>query len=129
MIRCLPTNQTDIDVYHLIRKWNTGGLSNVMHRVSRSGIDFIKRIQYNKEAKKVTVLTTDHQIIHVVGVDFNSLYPSVMSSEPHKFIKYAGSLNSKGVYTDGKMYMCGSQTGIMNSQLKKGLSVVICIVT
>ncbi|KAA6398764.1 MAG: hypothetical protein EZS28_005704, partial [Streblomastix strix] len=55
----------------------------------------------NEEAKKVTVLTTDHRITHVVGIDFNSLYPSVMSSEPHKFIKYTG----------GKMYMCESQTG------------------
>ncbi|KAA6353902.1 MAG: hypothetical protein EZS28_050571, partial [Streblomastix strix] len=81
-------------------KWITGGLSNVMHRVNRSGIDFIKRLYYNKESKKVTVITTDHRITHVVGVDFNSLYPSVMSSEPHKFIKYTG----------GKMYMCGSQT-------------------
>ncbi|KAA6309977.1 MAG: hypothetical protein EZS28_056400, partial [Streblomastix strix] len=106
------------------------------------------------EAKKVTVITTDHRITHVVGVDFNSLYPSVMSSEPHKFIKYTG----------GKMYMCGSQTairdlhkkedyslqklkvtfkritqtisltshlfqGIMNSQLMKELSATTCIVT
>ncbi|KAA6374210.1 MAG: hypothetical protein EZS28_030263 [Streblomastix strix] len=101
MIRCLPTNLTDIDVYHLIRSGITGGLSNVMHRVNRAGIDFIKRLYYNKEAKKVTIVTTDHRITHVVGVDFNSLYPSVMSSEPHKFIKY----------TNGKMYMCGSQTG------------------
>ncbi|KAA6381609.1 MAG: hypothetical protein EZS28_022864 [Streblomastix strix] len=101
MIRCLPTNLTDIDVFHLIRKWITGGLSKIMHRVNRSGIDFIKRIQFEKDNKKVTVLTTDHRITHVVGVDFNSLYPSVMLSEPHKFIRY----------TNGKMYMCGSQTG------------------
>ncbi|KAA6363654.1 MAG: hypothetical protein EZS28_040819, partial [Streblomastix strix] len=153
-LKCLPTNLTDIDVYHLIRKWITGGLSNVMHRVNRSGIDFIKRLWYDKDNKKVTVLTTDHRITHVVGVGFNSLYRSVMSSEPHKFIKYTG----------GKMYMCGSQTairdlhkkedylllklkvtfkritltisltsrlfqGIMNSQLMKELSVVTCIVT
>ncbi|KAA6404090.1 MAG: hypothetical protein EZS28_000392 [Streblomastix strix] len=72
-----------------------------MHRVNRSGIDFIKRIQYDKDNKKDTVLTTDHRITRVVGVDFNSLYPCVMSSEPHKFFKYTG----------GKMYMCGSQTG------------------
>ncbi|KAA6317038.1 MAG: hypothetical protein EZS28_055162, partial [Streblomastix strix] len=98
---CLPTNLTDIDVYHLVRSGITGGLSNVMHRVNRSGIDFIKRLWYDKDNKKVTVLTTDHRITHVVGVDFNSLYPSVMSSEPHQFIKYTG----------GKMYMCGSQTG------------------
>ncbi|KAA6360974.1 MAG: hypothetical protein EZS28_043499, partial [Streblomastix strix] len=107
MIRCLPTNLTDIDVYHLIGKWITGGLSNVMHRVNRSGIDFIKRLYYNKKAKKVTVLTTDHRITHVVGVGFNSLYPRVMSSEPHKFIKYTRSSGTAG----GKMYMCGSQTG------------------
>ncbi|KAA6376716.1 MAG: hypothetical protein EZS28_027757 [Streblomastix strix] len=101
MIRCLPTNLTDIDVYHLIRSGITGGLSNVMHRVNRSGIDFIKRLWFDKDNKKVTVLSTDHRITHVVGVDFNSLYPSVMSSEPHKFIRYANS----------KMYMCESQTG------------------
>ncbi|KAA6387680.1 MAG: hypothetical protein EZS28_016796 [Streblomastix strix] len=101
MIRCLPTNLTDIDVYHLVRKWITGGLSNVMHRVNRSGIDFIKRIQFDKDNKKVSVLTTDHRITHVVGVDFNSLYPNVMSSEPHQFIRN----------TNCKMYMCGSQTG------------------
>ncbi|KAA6376185.1 MAG: hypothetical protein EZS28_028288 [Streblomastix strix] len=33
-----------------------------------------------------------------------------MSSEPHKFIKYTGSLDSNGVYTGSKMYMCESQT-------------------
>ncbi|KAA6353440.1 MAG: hypothetical protein EZS28_051033, partial [Streblomastix strix] len=62
----------------------------------------IKRIQFDKDNKKVTVPTTDHRITHVVGVDFNSLYPSVMSSEPHQFIKYTG----------GKMYMSGSQTEV-----------------
>ncbi|KAA6390015.1 MAG: hypothetical protein EZS28_014457 [Streblomastix strix] len=108
---CLPTNLTDIDVYHLVRKWITGGLSNVMHRVNRSGIDFIKRLWYDKDNKKVTVLTTDHRITHVVGVDFNSLYPCVMSSEPHQFIKYTGrKMYICGLQT-GKMYMCGSQTG------------------
>ncbi|KAA6380109.1 MAG: hypothetical protein EZS28_024363, partial [Streblomastix strix] len=113
MIRCLPTNLTDIDVYHLIRKWITGGLSNVMHRVNRSGIDFIKRIQYDnkvaaegdKDNKMVTVLTTDHRITHVVGVDFNSLYPSVMSSEPHKFIKYTGGKSNKRITQEGKLFI------------------------
>ncbi|KAA6374076.1 MAG: hypothetical protein EZS28_030397 [Streblomastix strix] len=52
----------------------------------------------------VTVLTLDHRITHIIGIDFNSLYPSVMSSEPHKFIKYTG----------GKMYMPGSVCLDMN---------------
>ncbi|KAA6382150.1 MAG: hypothetical protein EZS28_022323, partial [Streblomastix strix] len=39
-------------------------------------IDFLKRLWYEKDNKKVTVLTTDHRITHVVGVDFNSQYPS-----------------------------------------------------
>ncbi|KAA6317662.1 MAG: hypothetical protein EZS28_055061, partial [Streblomastix strix] len=122
---CLPTNLTDTDVYHLVRKWIAGGLSYVMHRFNRSGIDFIKRIQFDKDNKKVTVLTTERRITQVVDVDFNSLYPSVMSSEPHQFINY----------TNDKMYMCGSQTGkilrdngIMNSQQMKELSIVICII-
>ncbi|KAA6360249.1 MAG: hypothetical protein EZS28_044224, partial [Streblomastix strix] len=118
MIRCLPTNLTDIDVYHLIRKWITGGLSNVMHRVNRSGIDLIKRLWYDKNKKKVTVLTTDHRITHVVGVDFNSLYPSVMSSEPHKFIKYTG----------GKMYMCGSQTGKIEGDTDHSKQTILRII-
>ncbi|KAA6354875.1 MAG: hypothetical protein EZS28_049598, partial [Streblomastix strix] len=44
MIRCLPTNLTDIDAYHLIRSGITGEFSNVMRRVNRAGIDFIKRL-------------------------------------------------------------------------------------
>ncbi|KAA6381509.1 MAG: hypothetical protein EZS28_022964 [Streblomastix strix] len=103
-----------------VRKLITGGLSNVMNRVNRSGIDFIKRLWYDKDNKKVTILTTDHRITHVVGVDFNSLYPSVMSSEQHQFIKYAGSLDSKGVYTGGKMYMCGSQTDMSRIHFIEG---------
>ncbi|KAA6395544.1 MAG: hypothetical protein EZS28_008932 [Streblomastix strix] len=63
---------------------DTGGLSKVIHGVNI-----------------VTILTTDHRITHVVGVDFNSLNPSVISSEPHKFIKYSG----------GKKKIDGSQTG------------------
>ncbi|KAA6390024.1 MAG: hypothetical protein EZS28_014448 [Streblomastix strix] len=94
----------------------TGGLSNVMHRVNRSGIDFIKRIQYDKDNKKVTVLTTDHRITQVVGVDFNSLYPSVMSSEPHQFIKYTRSSGS----ANGKTYMCGSQTDMNRIHFNEG---------
>ncbi|KAA6367403.1 MAG: hypothetical protein EZS28_037070 [Streblomastix strix] len=82
-----------------------------MHRVNRSGIDFIKRLWYDKDNKKVTVLTTDHRITHVVGVDFNFLYPSDMSSEPHQFIKNTQQSQSHSCrWTGGKMYMCGSQT-------------------
>lgn len=29
------------------------------------------------------------QITQVVGVDFNSLYPGVLSSDPHKFVRYS----------------------------------------
>ncbi|KAA6365005.1 MAG: hypothetical protein EZS28_039468 [Streblomastix strix] len=99
-------------------KWITGGLSNVMHRVSRSGIDFIKRLWYDKDNKKVTVLTTDHRITHVVGVDFNSLYPNVMSSELRKFIKYIG----------GKMYMSGSLTGKIEGNSEHSKLTVLRII-
>ncbi|KAA6396400.1 MAG: hypothetical protein EZS28_008079 [Streblomastix strix] len=98
MLKCLPTNLTNIDDYKLIRSGITGGLSNVMHRENIAGKDVVKQFVYDPVDKKVHVQTSNNVISHVVGVDFNSLYPSVMSSEPHKFIKYTG----------GKMYMPGS---------------------
>ncbi|KAA6359945.1 MAG: hypothetical protein EZS28_044528 [Streblomastix strix] len=101
MLHSLPTNLTNIEDYKLIRNGITGGLSNVMHRENIAGKDCIKQFVYDPVDKKVHVQTSNKIISHIVGVDFNSLYPSVMSSEPHKFIKY----------TNGKMYMAGSGIG------------------
>ena len=62
-------------------------------------------------------------MIHFFGVDFNSLYLSVFSSTPHKFI----------TYTDGKMYMPGRLTGVIkvirddgvdDEARKKALSII-----
>ncbi|KAA6376449.1 MAG: hypothetical protein EZS28_028024 [Streblomastix strix] len=41
-----------IDTYKLIRKWITGGLSNVMNRVNVAGQDFIKKFQYDSINKE-----------------------------------------------------------------------------
>ncbi|KAA6375004.1 MAG: hypothetical protein EZS28_029470 [Streblomastix strix] len=106
MLHCLPTNLTNIEDYKLIRNGVTGGLSNVMHRENIAGKDTIKQFKYEK--KKVHVQTSLNIISHIVGVDFNSLYPSVMSSESHKFIKYTG----------GKMYMAGSVIGRTDDKTK-----------
>jgi hypothetical protein len=71
---------TDANVYKLLRKRITGGLSNVMHRINRAGIDTIKKLYYNKDNKTITVIDSNHVITHICGIDFNSLYPSCFSS-------------------------------------------------
>ncbi|KAA6385055.1 MAG: hypothetical protein EZS28_019419 [Streblomastix strix] len=85
-------------LFKVSKKWVTGGLSNVMHRVNVERQDFIKKFEYDSINKNVRVVTSNYQITPILGIDFISLYPSVISSEYHKFIKY----------TSGKMYMPGS---------------------
>ncbi|KAA6385825.1 MAG: hypothetical protein EZS28_018647, partial [Streblomastix strix] len=57
-----------------------------------------KQFKYDPVDRKAHVHTTNNVISRIVGVDFNSLYPSVMSTAEHKLIKYTG----------GKMHMAGS---------------------
>ncbi|KAA6385198.1 MAG: hypothetical protein EZS28_019276 [Streblomastix strix] len=90
------------------QKMDYWGLSNQMYRVNVSGQDFIKKFEYDSINKKVRVLTSDHQITHIIGIDFNSLYPSIISSEQHKIIRYMRSSRSAG----GKMYMLGSVSDV-----------------
>ncbi|KAA6402265.1 MAG: hypothetical protein EZS28_002211 [Streblomastix strix] len=96
------------EVYQLIRRIITGGLSNVMHRYNRANIDTMKRYYYKETNKTVTVINTNHTITHICGVDFNSLYPSCFSSQQHNFNKY----------TNGIMFMCGSVTGVINDPIQ-----------
>ena len=101
---CLPKTITNEDEYKVLREGITGGLSNVMHRVNLKDITHINKIKY--ENNKVISYDTPYVIKRVVGIDFNSLYPSSFSSEPHPF----------NPYTDNKMYMPGSLKQIIRNK-------------
>ena len=89
--------KNDEDVYKILRKGITGGLSNVMHRVNIKGETKINKFKYDEENKTVVSYNTDNIMTHVLGVDFNSLYPS----------SYSSNENVNNPYTGGKMFMPG----------------------
>jgi hypothetical protein len=85
----------DEHLYHLIRDGITGGLSNVHNRYNIKGESTIKKLKYKYNA--LDIVDTNNPITHCIGIDFNSLYPSVFSGVKHEF----------NPYTDGYMYMPG----------------------
>jgi hypothetical protein len=110
LINNLPMTlaQKDEYAYHILRAGITGGLSFVMHRMNLKGITRINHFELRSVlrsqsgpfkiiGKALHSVDTDHLMTHVIGVDFNSLYPSAFSSNH----------NSNNPYTDGKMYMAG----------------------
>ncbi|KAA6391872.1 MAG: hypothetical protein EZS28_012598, partial [Streblomastix strix] len=83
----LPMTITDEEIYQILRSGITGGLSQVMHRYNVAGETKINYLKYING--KVISQDTDHTMTHLLTLDVNCQYPSVMSSEPHKFIKYS----------------------------------------
>ena len=96
-INHLPTLINDEEEYYSLRNNITGGLSNVMHRYNIKGETHINKFRFELN-KGIISYDTPNVMTHIVGVDFNSLYPSSFSSTKHDFNKYHG----------GIMYMPGS---------------------
>ena len=90
-------SEDDEKAYYILREGITGGLSNVQHRINLKGLTRINKLKYDAATHTISNYDTDNIMTHFVGTDFNSLYPSVFSSNPHPFIKYTG----------GRMYMPG----------------------
>ena len=82
----LPTTISDEREYNRLRNGITGGLSNVMHRRNIRGETHINRLHYDIETNKVISRDTPNIVTHVIGDDFNSLYPSSFSSEYHSLM-------------------------------------------
>jgi hypothetical protein len=80
----LPMTLTSRDeyAYQIIRRGITGGMSYVMHRKNIRGVTRISYFRYFRWAKKQEIhsITTDNVMTHVIGLDFNSLYPSSFAS-------------------------------------------------
>jgi hypothetical protein len=88
----LPTTLAKGDEEYEVTRRN---ITNVHNRKNIKGIDTIKNIQYSDD--KVHIIDTNNIITHIIGIDFNSLYPSSYSSLPHPF----------NPYTNGIIYMPG----------------------
>ena len=98
LLNNFPMTIDNEEVYHLLRAGITGGMSNVLHRLNIKDQTPINHLEYDMKKKKVNSVDSDkYKVTHVCGIDFNSLYPSSYSSQPHPFMPYTG----------GKMYMPG----------------------
>ncbi len=110
----LPMTITDKDEYEELRNAITGGLSNVMHRKNIKNETHINKIIYKNG--KVYSKDNENVMTHVVGVDFNSLYPSASSSEPHPFNKYHDHI----MYMPGRLlnrYVVYDENGNKNEKV------------
>jgi hypothetical protein len=76
----MTLSRDDEQVYWDLMRCKTGGLSVVHNRRNLAGIDTINRLKISDDGK-IFRLKTNNVITHVIGVDFNSLYPTAFSSE------------------------------------------------
>ena len=112
----LPTLINDEAVYHSIRKSITGGISNVLHRMNLRGITHINKYRFDAIHNKIISYDTEYVITHVVGIDFNSLYPSSFGSIKHSFNKYHGGI----MYMPGRFlnrYNVYDENGVKNNKI------------
>jgi hypothetical protein len=102
-------------------------MSNVMHRNNTAGktkINHFRIEEYtdpmvNKQTLyRVVSRDTDHVMTHVIGVDFNSLYPFSMGSIPRPWIRYHGGL----MYMPGGLQQFTEDKTLANVILKDLLS-------
>ena len=87
----------DEKAYEILRGGVVGGLSNVLNRVNIAGESKVVKFGFDKSKYDVTYRKTDNVVKQIVGLDFNSLYPSAFASVKHPCIPYTG----------GVMYMAG----------------------
>jgi hypothetical protein len=80
----------DEEEYEITRRNITGGLSNVHNRRNLKGCDAIKQLKYVDN--KINIIETKNKITHIIGIDFNSLYPSSYFSIHHPFNPYTDSI-------------------------------------
>jgi hypothetical protein len=88
------------NLYRFIRSGIVGGLSNVHHRENIRGKTVIQKLFHNELIDDIDLLQTDQKNIvsNILGVDFNSLYPSAYSSIKHPC----------NPYTEGIIYIPGN---------------------
>ncbi|KAA6371265.1 MAG: hypothetical protein EZS28_033207, partial [Streblomastix strix] len=89
-INHLPQTIVNDEVYQLIRRNITGGLSNAMHRYNCANIDTIKQYYYNEENKTVTYT---NGIMYICGSVNGVINDSIQA---RKIIHSADRFTDKG---------------------------------
>ncbi|KAA6399201.1 MAG: hypothetical protein EZS28_005271 [Streblomastix strix] len=105
LFKQLPMTLISDNIYKIVRRGITGELSTVILRCNIAGETRINHYEYDKENKCVYLIDSDNVMTYVIQLDFDSQYPSVMSSETHPFIPY----------TCNKIQMCGQAIEFINA--------------
>ncbi|GHU18664.1 hypothetical protein FACS189472_07320 [Alphaproteobacteria bacterium] len=100
-------------VYHLLRKFTTGGIANVHRKYTKVGETKITNLQFSNPDQEdqeafgqaVFPVETKNVVTHIAAYDAMSLYPSSTCSKEHP-------LNP---YTDHKMFMPARLIGYYNA--------------
>ena len=124
LLNGLPMTISDEREYYDLREGITGGLSLVMHRLNLRGITHINKFRYDPDIGEVISYNTSHLISHIIGVDFNSLYPSVFSSKYHEFNPYHGHIMYMPGYEINR-YECYDNEGKRNEKVYKACYNII----
>jgi hypothetical protein len=109
------------ELYHIVRQWITGGLSNVMNRFNIRGLTSIKNLLFNLEKDTVTI-NEGKIITHTLCLDANSFYSSSFSSTYLPWNRYTG----------GIMYMAGPVKKIITDKdeamkiIKEQKELIVC---
>jgi hypothetical protein len=85
VLKKLPMTISDDRVYLLLRDSITGGLSNVVHRVNEVGTTKSNEFHFDTEQKLLYSIDSDNIVTNIIGVAFNSLFPSVYSGIKNRF--------------------------------------------
>jgi hypothetical protein len=75
----MTLSRNDEVVYWDLMRGKTDGLSIVHNRKNVASVDTINRLKLTPEGK-IYLHKTKNIITHIIGVDFNSLYPRAFSS-------------------------------------------------
>jgi hypothetical protein len=104
LLNKLPMTFDNKDVYHLMRKFITGGIANVHQKVTKAGQTNINKLVMKDG--KTYCNETINCVTHIIALDANSLYSSSTCSKSHRLNPYTGH----------KMYMPARLIGYYNTK-------------
>jgi hypothetical protein len=88
----LPMTLTNKETIQHLEEAEYGGLSNVMHRINIAGETKINKLKYNIKNNKIESNVREKETIHILGINFNGLYPSGKSVIKNELTKYTNKI-------------------------------------
>jgi hypothetical protein len=126
LLKGLPITlqEGDEELYYIIRSNITGGLSNVHNRINIKGVSTIKNLIVNDKGE-VEIIDRNYVITHIIGIDFNSLYPSSFSGLKHPFNKYTNNILYMPGYTKFSLKVSKGKTEEEKKEIEKNILKII----